>query len=48
MKRPPRITVFASAIATAEKAESLAADGAPEFIRERLSLYRTGRAFETP
>ena len=42
---------FEEAIATAEKAESLATDGAPdlrEFIRERLSLYRTGRAFEIP
>ena len=42
---------FAEAIATAEKAESLATDRAPdlrEFIRERLSLYRSGRALATP
>ena len=42
---------FEEAIATAEKAESLATDRAPdlrEFIRERLSLYRTGRALENP
>ena len=42
---------FEEAIATAEQAESLATDGAPdltESIRERLSLYRTGRALEVP
>ena len=42
---------FEEAIATAETAESLATDGAPELtelIRERLSWYRTGRALEIP
>ena len=42
---------FEEAIATAEKAQSLATDGAPELtalIRERLRLYRTGRALEIP
>ena len=42
---------FEEAIATAERAESLNTDGAPdltELIRERLSLYRTGRALEIP
>ena len=42
---------FEEAIATAERAQSLATDEAPdlrESIRERLSLYRTGRALEIP
>jgi tetratricopeptide (TPR) repeat protein len=42
---------FEEAIATAEQAQSLATDGAPEttqLIRESLILYRTGRALELP
>ena len=42
---------FVEAIATGERAEALASDGPPELrtlIRERVSLYRTGRAFDVP